>query len=54
MGSGFEKSNFIYHMSYHSIYISNKIDGSAGAAERNGTFCKGGSFNGWRFRARFI
>lgn len=42
MGSGFEKSNFIYHMSYHSIYISNKIDGSAGAAGRSGAFRKGG------------
>lgn len=50
MGSGFEKSNFIYHMSYHSIYISNKIDGSAGAAGRSGAFRKGGSLNGWRFR----
>lgn len=41
-------------MSGHFVYISGKNIGSAGVAERNGTFCKGGSFNGWRFRARFI
>ena len=50
----FKQSNFIYHMSYHSIYISNKIDGSAGAAGRSGAFRKGGSLNGWRFRTYFI
>lgn len=40
MGSGFEKSNFIYHMSYHSIYISNKIDGSAEPPEEAELFAK--------------